>query len=192
MYEKVTKLAVFVSGTGSNFEAMLASGLEVSLVVADRPCRGLEIAKTAGVPVSLIDRTDFSPSFNREAYTQKVIEILESRNIGLVAMAGFMTILAPALFEQFHGKVLNTHPSLLPAFKGDNAVRDALEYGVKITGFTIHVATAELDAGPILAQAAVPVEEGDTVETLQERIKVAERRVYPETLRKLMAKASLV
>lgn len=185
----MTKLAVFVSGTGSILEAMLASGLNVSLVVADRPCRGLRIAEAAGVPVELVARTDFSPKFDREAYTQQIIQALERHGIGLVAMAGFMTVLAAPVFERYAGKILNTHPSLLPAFKGDNAVRDALVYGVKITGFTIHVATVKLDAGPILAQAAVPVEEGDTVDTLHERIKQAERRLYPETIRKLMAKA---
>ncbi len=185
----MAKLAVLVSGTGSNLEAMLAAGLEVSLVVADRPCRGLDVAAAAGVATELVKRGP-KTSFNRTAYTQEIVAVLERHRITLIAMAGFMTILEAPIFERYPGKILNTHPSLLPAFRGEHAVRDALAAGVKITGFTIHVATLELDAGPILAQAAVPVEEGDTAETLQERIKVAERKIYPETIRKLMTKVS--
>jgi phosphoribosylglycinamide formyltransferase-1 len=186
----MTKLAVFVSGTGSILEAILADGLEVSLVVADRPCRGLDIAAAAGVATELVKRGGFGASFDRLAYTQEIVKVLEAHDISLIAMAGFMTILEAPIFDRYPGRILNTHPSLLPAFRGEHAVRDALTAGVKITGFTIHVATLELDAGPILAQAAVSVEEGDTVATLQERIKVAERKIYPETIRKLMTKAS--
>jgi len=186
----MTKLAVLVSGAGTNLEAMINSGLEISLVLADRPCRGLEIAKKAGIPARLVQRSSFGPDFDRKAYTHEIVAALEPFDIGLIAMAGFMTILDPSIFDHYEGKILNTHPSLLPAFKGENAVGEAVAAGVKTTGFTIHVATAELDAGPVLAQASVPVEPGDTVETLQERIKQSERRVYPETIKKLMQKAS--
>ena len=188
----MTKLAVFVSGTGTNLEAMIHSGLEISLVLADRPCRGFEIAKAAGIATELVERKTYGPDFDRAAYTREVMAALEPHDIGLIAMAGFMTIISPAIFDRYEGKILNTHPSLLPAFKGENAVEQALAAGVKTTGFTIHVATSELDAGPILAQASVPVEPGDTVDTLQERIKQSERRVYPETIKKLMSKASPV
>lgn len=183
----MTKLAVLVSGTGSIFEAILKSGIEVALVVADRPCRGLEIAEIAGVPTKLVQRTSFGQNFDRHAYSKEIVSVLEAHNIELIAMAGFMTILAEPVFERYEGKILNTHPSLLPAFKGENAVRDALADRAKVTGCTIHIATISLDDGPILAQAAVPVEPGDTVSTLQERIKLVERRLYPETIRQLLA-----
>ncbi|MBV9662072.1 MAG: phosphoribosylglycinamide formyltransferase, partial [Acidimicrobiales bacterium] len=100
---------------------------------------------------------------------------------------GFGTVLSGSLFDVFPGRVLNTHPALLPAFKGWHAVRDALAYGVKVTGTTVHIATEEVDAGPILAQETVPVEEGDTEATLHERIKEVERRVYPEAIRRFLA-----
>lgn len=186
----MTKLAVLVSGRGSILEAMLVGQLEVALVVADRACRGLEIAEVAGVPTELIKRASYGPDFDRPAYTIQVVEALERHDIDLIALSGFMTIFSPSMFDHYEGKILNTHPSLLPSFKGSRPVADALEYGVKIAGCTVHLVTPELDGGPILAQAAVPVEENDTVETLHERIKQAERRLYPETIRTLMAKTS--
>jgi phosphoribosylglycinamide formyltransferase-1 len=188
----MTKLAVLVSGTGSILEAMLHSGLEVTLVVADRPCRGLEIAAATGVPNELVKRGSYGTGFDRTAYSQKVVDVLVSHGIQLVAMAGFMTILEAPVFDRYEGKILNTHPSLLPAFRGEHAVRDTLKYGAKISGCTIHIATISLDDGPILAQAAVPVMEDDTVDALQERIKQVERQLYPETIRQLISKASLV
>jgi len=180
------KLAVLVSRTGSLLEAMLRQRLEVSLVVADRKCQGIEIAKGWGVPVELLERTDFSRSFDRDRYTRQTVEILQEQEIRFIAMAGYMTVFAPVLFEHFGGRILNTHPSLLPAFKGGNAVQDALDYGVKVTGCTLHIATAERDAGPIIAQEAVLVCPGDTVEILHERIKEVERRLYPLAIRALM------
>ena len=182
----MTGLAVLVSGTGSLLEAMLQEGLEVSLVVADRKCRGIEITEAWRVPVELIERTDFSKSFDRDSYTRRTVGVLQKHGIHFIAMAGYMTVFAPVLFDHFNGRILNTHPSLLPAFKGHSAVQDALDYGVKVTGCTIHVATEELDAGPIIAQEAVPVCPEDTVEELHERIKVVERRLYPQAIRALM------
>jgi len=176
-------LAVFVSGTGSLLEAMIKEGLPIKLVLADRSCRGLEIAKTAGIPADLVLRDSFGPSFNREEYTDEVVSSLVSNQISFVAMAGFMTVLEARIFRSYPDKILNTHPALLPAFKGDHAVRDALAYGVKVTGCTIHIATEKLDEGRIIAQEAVPVIPGDTVETLHERIKQVERRLYPATIR---------
>lgn len=177
-----------VSGVSSILEAMLATGLEISLVIADRPCRGLQLAGAAGIPGVLIKRS-FGPSFKRSVYTREVLETLNTHHIQLVAMAGFMTVLGPSIFDHFGGRILNTHPSLLPSFKGDHAVRDALAAGVKITGCTIHIATPELDNGPILAQAAVEVLPDDTEVTLQERIKQAERVLYPATIKTLMTKS---
>ena len=180
------RLAVLVSGSGTLLEAIVADGAPVSLVLADRPCRGLEVATQAGIPAELVERTDFGSGFDRPAYTDRVLKALQAADVEVVALAGFMTILSPALLDAFPGRVLNTHPSLLPAFKGAHAVRDALAAGVLVTGCTVHVATAEVDAGPILAQAAVPVLPGDDEATLHERIKGVERRLYPATIKELL------
>ncbi|MES2014368.1 MAG: phosphoribosylglycinamide formyltransferase [Patescibacteria group bacterium] len=190
MDAKIPKnIAVFVSGTGSNFEAILAENVPIALVVADRPCRAIDVAKEAGIPTELVERKDFGDSFDRLAYTNHILETLRAHHIDFIAMAGFMTILADSLFAEYGGRILNTHPSLLPLFKGDRAVKDALEAGAKESGCTIHIATAELDAGPILAQAKVPVLAGDTVETLHERIKTEERKLYPEVLKQILSGA---
>ncbi len=182
------RLAVLVSGSGTLLEAILADGTAVALAVADRPCRGLDVAAAAGVPVELVQRTDFSPAFDRAGYTDRVVKVLLAHDIDLVALAGYMTILSPALIEAFPGRVVNTHPALLPSFKGARPVRDALAAGVKVTGCTVHVATAEVDAGPILAQEAVPVLPGDDEATLHERIKEVERRLYPATIKELLSR----
>lgn len=175
-------LAVFVSGTGSLFEAMIADGLQIRLVLADRPCRGLEIADNAKIPTVLLGRS-FKSDFDRAAYTFLIFQKLVHYRIDLVAMAGFMMKLDKSIFVEYGGRITNNHPSLLPSFKGDHAVRDALAFGVKVTGCTIHIATENLDEGPILAQEAVPVLPGDTEAILHERIKIVERRLLPATIR---------
>lgn len=177
------RLAVLVSGSGTLLEAMLAANLPVALVVADRTCRGLDIAEAAGVEAVLVERTDFGDEFDREAYAVELQKVLEGNQIDLVAMAGFGTILAGSIFDAF--RVINTHPALLPAFQGWHAVRDALLFGVKVTGCTIHVATAQVDHGPILAQEAVAIEDDDDEASLHERIKAVERRLYVETLQSI-------
>lgn len=182
-------IAVFVSGTGSNFEAMLKEGVPVALVVADRPCKALEIAAAAEVPAKLVERKSFGADFDREAYTREILEVLRAHEIDLVAMAGFMTFLSDSLFREYDGHILNTHPSLLPLFKGDHAVRDALASGATETGCTIHIATAKLDDGPILAQKKVAILPDDTVETLHERIKTEERKLYPQVLKDIVSGA---
>jgi phosphoribosylglycinamide formyltransferase-1 len=176
---------VLASGTGTILQAILEDGLPVELVVTDRRCGAIEIAQDAGVPVELVERTDFSKAFDRDGYTRQVVEALKRHEIELVAMAGFGTVI-PGIWDAYPDRVLNTHAALLPAFKGWHPVRDALAYGVKVTGCTVHFATPEMDAGPILAQEAVPVLDGDTEDTLHERIKQVERRLYPETIRKVM------
>jgi len=180
------RIGVLASGTGTNLEAILQAGLPVVVVIADRPCRALDVARDAGVTGMFVERTSFGPSFDRLAYTHQVIDALEAADVDLVAMAGFMTILDKPFIDRWPGRVLNTHPSLLPAFPGAHGVRDALEAGVKITGCTVHVATAELDAGPIVAQAAVDVLPDDTVESLHERIKAVERALYPVAIRSFL------
>ena len=176
---------MLVSGSGSILEAMLDAGVPVGLTLADRPCRALEIGREAGVDVELVDRKGwggFGPDFDRLAYTQQVTDVLVARRTDLVAMAGFGTVFGEPIHRAFPGRILNTHPALLPAFPGWHGVEDALAAGVKVTGCTIHVASLEMDAGPILAQEPVAVLPGDTVESLHERIKAVERRLYPSTV----------
>ena len=180
------ELGVLASGSGTNLEAILEAALPVSVVVADRACRALEVAEGAGVPAELVERESFGPDFDREAYTHRVVDALKRHEVDLIAMAGFGTILSEAIHDAYPGRILNTHPALLPAFKGWHAVADALAAGVKVTGCTVHLATLEVDAGPILAQEAVPVLPGDTKESLHARIKAVERRLYPETIRAFM------
>jgi phosphoribosylglycinamide formyltransferase-1 len=171
---------------GSILEAIIAAGLPVTLVLADRPCRALELAEAHGIQAVLVDRRRYGyvprHDWDRDGFTRAVADVLDSHRIELVAMAGFMTVFAPAIFERYGDRIINTHPSLLPAFKGGHAVPDALRAGVTETGCTVHIATAELDSGRILAQRAVPVLPDDTADSLQERIKVVERRLYPDTI----------
>jgi phosphoribosylglycinamide formyltransferase-1 len=177
---------VLASGSGTILQAMLDRGLPIVVVVADRPCGALGIAEQAGVVSVLVERTDFSKAFDRVAYTHDVVDALERHDVDLVAIAGFGTILSKPFIDAYAGRAVNTHPALLPAFKGWHAVRDALEHGVKVTGTTVHLVTEDVDSGPILAQEAVPVLPDDTEETLHERIKAVERRLYPDVVEELM------
>ncbi len=185
------RIGVLASGGGSNLEAILAGGIPVEVVVVDRACGATEVAGRHGVPAELVERDSFGKDFDRLAYTERVVDVLRRHDVELVVMAGFMTVFDKPVFDAFEGRILNTHPALLPSFKGAHAVRDALERGVKITGCTVHVATMELDDGPILAQEAVPVLPDDTVESLHERIKVAERRLLPDTIRQIIERGSV-
>ena len=164
---------------------MFEAGLPVTTVLSDRPCAALELARSHGAAAELLDRNGFGgfgPAFDRAAYTATVTATLVAHQVDLVAMAGFGTVLSQAVHTAFPGRILNTHPALLPAFPGWHGVRDALAAGVTETGCTVHLATLEMDAGPILAQRVVRVLPGDTEESLHERIKVAERTLYPETV----------
>jgi len=184
------RLCVLVSGSGTILEALLAAGVDVSLVGADRPCRGLAVAAEAGVDSLLWDRGEyggFRADFDRERYSVELARELRSRDIDLVAMAGFGTVLSGGFHEAFPGRVLNTHPSLLPDFKGWHAVPQALAAGVAQTGCTVHVATEALDDGPILAQRRVAVLASDDESSLHERIKEVERALYPEVISRVMA-----
>jgi len=186
------RLAVLVSGTGSLLEAMQRADLPIVCVLSDRPCRGLELAVAAGIPAVLVERDDWSSGFDRVAYARDVVEALAAHDVDLIAMAGFGTVLGSPVFDAFAGRIVNTHPSLLPSFPGWHAVRAALDFGVKVTGCTVHVATEEVDSGPILAQGAVAVADDDTEATLHERIKVIERRLYIETLQDIHARGRVL
>jgi phosphoribosylglycinamide formyltransferase 1 len=186
------RVAVLASGTGSILDSALAAGVRVAVVVVDRPCAATDVAERYGVPWELVERTSFGRSFDRDAYTLQVLKVLKTHDIGLVAVAGFGTVLAPVLFEEYGGRVINTHPALLPSFRGWHAVEQALEVGVKVTGCTVHVVTAEVDAGPILAQEPVRVLPDDTVESLHERIKIVERQLYVDTIRSILERGSVL
>ena len=177
---------MLASGTGTILQSLVDAGLAIDVVVVDRPCRAVDVAEAAGIPVELVQRESFGADFDRLAYTERVVDALKRHEIDLVAMAGFMTILEHPIHDAFDGRITNTHPSLLPAFKGAHAVEDALAAGVKVTGCTVHLATIEVDHGPILAQEAVAVLPGDTPETLHERVKEVERRLYPQVLREML------
>jgi phosphoribosylglycinamide formyltransferase-1 len=183
----VTRLAVLASGSGTILESMLAKGVAVDVVVADRACRALEVAAGAGIEAMLVVRPSFGADFDRPVYTAELVGALGDRQVDVVAMAGFMTVLSASMFDVYGGRVLNTHPSLLPAFPGAHAVRDALAFGVKLTGCTVHLATERMDDGTILAQEAVAVLDGDTEDTLHERIKAVERNLYPTVVKEFLA-----
>ena len=192
MQSQKLNLAVFVSATGSILESLLADGVpyEVSLILADRHCRAIDevpnMFPQCGAETLLLERSDFGTSFNRHGYTVRVIEALRQHSIDVVAMMGFQTILGSEIFGYYHGRIVNIHPSLLPRFKGHYAVRDALAAGVSETGTTLHIATAKLDDGPVIAQESVPILSTDTEDSLHERIKQVERVMYPRELRKFM------
>ncbi len=180
---------MLVSGTGTILDAILASGVPVTVVIADRPCRALARASSHGIESVLVERRrfgGFTPKFQRARYTEALTDALVARGVDVVAMAGFGTVLTERVHDAFDGRILNTHPSLLPAFPGWHAVADALAAGVTTTGCTVHVATPEVDAGPVLAQEEVPVLPGDTESTLHERIKRVERRLYPATILRVL------
>ncbi|MEJ7585607.1 MAG: phosphoribosylglycinamide formyltransferase [Acidimicrobiales bacterium] len=186
------RVAVLVSGSGTILDAMVSDGVPVTLVVADRSCPGLQRATPAGIEPLLVQRRSFGPEFDRDAYTAHMVSELSDRHIDLVAMAGFGTIFGKEMQDAYGGRLLNTHPALLPAFPGWHAVADALAYGVKITGCTVHVAGLEVDNGPILAQEPVRVRPDDTVEVLHERIKTVERRIYPRTIHEIIERGSVL
>ncbi len=188
-----TRLAVLISGGGSNLRALLDAttadpgfGGEVVVVGADRGgAAGLEHAHTAGVPEVVEELTAGADAATRTAWEHRLAEGLAAYDPDVVVLAGFMRILSGGFLERWPDRVLNTHPSLLPAFRGAHAVRAALAHGVKVTGCTVHLVDEEVDHGPILAQEAVPVLPGDTETTLHERIKVVEHRLLPACVRAL-------
>lgn len=184
------RVGVLVSGTGTILQALLAERLPVVVVVSDRPCRGLEIAADAGLAAELVDRAGyggFGPGFDRTRFTGAVVDALRRHEVELVVMAGFGTVLDQPVHDAYPERILNTHPALLPAFPGWHAVDDALAAGATVTGCTVHVATLVMDAGPILAREEVDVLPGDTAESLHERIKEVERRLYPATIATVIA-----
>jgi phosphoribosylglycinamide formyltransferase-1 len=176
------RIGALVSGKGSNLRNLVEQGFDVVAVATNRPfCGAAEFARARGLEVGEFPQKRFASS---EARDLAMRDWLVGQRVGLVVNAGYDRILAPAFVRTFAGRILNVHPSLLPAFGGGmDAVEQALRAGVKVTGCTVHVVTEEVDAGPILLQAAVPVLDGDTVETLHARIQVEEHRLLPAAVR---------
>jgi phosphoribosylglycinamide formyltransferase-1 len=185
------RIGVLLSGRGSNFEALADSiaagripGAEIVLVISNRDdAQGLQRAAARGIPTRVIP----SKGLQREAYDKIVVSELQRARVELVCLAGFMRLLSPYFVASFPQRILNIHPSLLPSFPGLEAQRQALEYGVKFSGCTVHLVDENLDAGPILAQAVVPVRDDDTDETLAARILVEEHRLYTDAVRLILS-----
>lgn len=184
----MTSVVVLISGGGSNLAALLRAcqdpeyGVQVVAVGADRPCTGLELAAEAGVETFIVDLADYP---DRTAWDEALTEAVAAHDPDLVVSAGFLKLTGPAFLDRFGGRFLNTHNSLLPAFPGTRGPADALEYGVKIAGASLFLVDAGVDTGVIVAQVAVPVHDDDTVDTLTERIKVAERAQLVDTIGKM-------
>jgi phosphoribosylglycinamide formyltransferase-1 len=181
------RLGVLVSGRGSNLQAMIdaiRSGrldATVAVVISNRPdAPALDRARAAGIETRVCSHRAFA---SRESFDEALAGELRSRGVTLVCLAGFMRLLGAGFVQAFQHAILNIHPSLLPAFPGLDAQRQALQHGVKVSGATVHLVTADLDAGPIVVQAAVPVLDDDTEETLSRRILAEEHRIYPEAIR---------
>jgi phosphoribosylglycinamide formyltransferase 1 len=185
------RIGVLLSGRGSNFEALADSisagrlpGAEIALVISNREgAPGLARASERGIPSKVIA----SKGLAREEYDRQVVQELKNAKVELVCLAGFMRLLSPYFVAAFPQRILNIHPSLLPSFPGLEAQRQALDYGVKFSGCTVHLVDENLDAGPILLQAVVPVRDDDTAETLSARILAEEHRIYTEAVRLVLS-----
>lgn len=184
---ELLRVGVLASGRGSNFQVLVEAARTgriaavVAVLISDRATApALDIARAHGIEALFLDPKQYP---NREAHDKAIIAALEERRVGLVCQAGYMRILTPTYIEHFRGRALNIHPSLLPAFPGLHAQKQALEHGVRVAGATVHFADEGVDTGPIVLQAAVPVLPGDTEETLSRRILAEEHRIYPEAVR---------
>jgi phosphoribosylglycinamide formyltransferase-1 len=187
----VNTIGVLISGRGSNLQAIIDAVAEgrlearIGVVISNRAeASGLERATRAGIATVVLSHRAYP---TREEYDAALVGELRRRDVSLVCLAGFMRLLSAAFVEAFPNAILNVHPSLLPAFPGVDAQRQALAHGVKVTGATVHLVTPELDAGPIVVQAPVPVLDDDTVETLAARILVEEHRIYPQAIAMVLA-----
>jgi phosphoribosylglycinamide formyltransferase 1 len=180
------RIAVLISGRGSNLQSIIdatksgALSATIAVVISNRAdAAGLARARDAGIETVVLNPRDHA---DRDSYDRAIVDVLRARDVSLVCLAGFMRIVGQPLLEAYPHRILNIHPSLLPAFRGLDAQKQALEHGVRITGATVHLVTSQLDAGPIVMQAAVPVMAGDTVDTLAARILVEEHRIYPRAI----------
>jgi len=184
------RLGVLISGRGSNLQAIIDAikvgrlKATVAIVISNRAdALGLDKARAAGIETLVLPQSAYS---TREEYDQALVQHLQERQVDLVCLAGFMRLLGHVFIDAFPNAVLNVHPSLLPAFPGLDAQRQAWEHGVRVSGATVHLVTVDLDAGPIVEQAAVPVHADDTPETLAARILVEEHRIYPQAIARIL------
>jgi phosphoribosylglycinamide formyltransferase 1 len=184
------RLGVLISGRGSNLQALIDAiatrrlDASIAVVISNRKdAGGLERARAAGIESMVLSHRDFA---SRDDYDRALARELRGRGVGLVCLAGFMRLVGTELIEAFPSRILNIHPSLLPAFPGLDAQKQAIEHGVTVSGVTVHLVTAELDGGPIVIQRAVPVMPGDTAESLAERILEEEHRAYPEAVQMIL------
>ncbi|WP_433938468.1 phosphoribosylglycinamide formyltransferase [Paenibacillus lautus] len=180
------RMAVFASGRGSNFQALVdaqqsgALGGEISILVCDKPqAPVVELAKAANVDVFAFQPKEYA---SKEDYEREIAAELQQRGVELIVLAGYMRLLSPSFVEFYNGRIINIHPSLLPAFPGKDAIGQALAYGVKMTGVTVHFVDGGMDTGPVIAQKAVEIKDGDTAEALAERIHAVEQKLYSEVV----------
>ena len=185
-----SRLGILISGRGSNLQSIIEAvrtgeiPATVRVVVSNRAdAPGLELARAAGIEAIAVSPREYA---NRDAYDTALANLLRRRDVGLVCLAGFMRLVGRPLIDAFPDRILNIHPSLLPSFPGLAAQQQALQHGVRVTGATVHLVTAELDGGPVVVQSPVPVLDDDTVETLSARILVEEHRLYPEAIRRVL------
>lgn len=180
-------IAVFASGRGTNFSAIVKAvkkGIikaNLSLLVSDNPKAAvLTAAARAGIKSALVKRQDFT---HKEEFENKIIQCLEEEKIDLIVLAGFMRILSPEFVQKYKGRIFNIHPALLPSFKGAHAIKDAYEYGVKLTGVTVHFVDEEIDHGPIILQVPLRLKEKDTLESIERKLHKIEHQIYPQAIK---------
>lgn len=179
-----TRVGVLVSGSGSNLQAIIDANIaacEIALVISNKPqVYALKRANNHNIPSLVINNKDFD---SREEFEQRLIESLDDKGIELIVLAGFMRVLTPFFVRHYKNRIINIHPALLPSFPGINAAKQALEYGVKYTGCTVHFVDDGVDTGPIILQAVVEIKDSDTEDTLLEKIHAEEHRIFPEAVR---------
>lgn len=184
------KLAVFASGSGTNFQAIVDAvkegkiEAEICLLVCDKPgAFAIERAKNEGIPQFVFRAKDYA---SKAEYEEAIIKELQAKEVEFIALAGYMRLIGTTLLKKFEGRIVNIHPSLLPAFPGKDAIGQAFEAGVKVSGVTVHYVDEGMDTGPIIAQKAVEITEGETRESLEEKIHAVEHQLYPAVLQKLV------
>jgi len=187
MDKQKLNIAVFASGKGTNFSAIVKEvkkgrlSANIALLVSDNmQSLAIERAEVAGIKIALVERKDFS---SKDDFEREIVELLKESHIDLVVLAGFMRILGPVLIRAYKNRILNIHPALLPSFKGAHGIKDAFDYGSKITGVTVHFVDDQMDHGPIVLQEAIKVEENDTLESLEEKIHKVEHKIYSKAIR---------
>lgn len=177
-------VAVFVSGSGTNLQSIIDANIEsanIAVVLSNKPdAYALERALNHAIPVEVVDHKEYE---SREAFEAELMERLKNYNIDLIVLAGFMRILTPYFVNNYKHRIINLHPALLPSFPGMHSAKQAIDYGVKFTGVTIHFVDDGVDTGPIIIQSVVPVDDEDTEETLLNKIHAEEHRVFPEAVR---------